>query len=270
MSPYPIKRIGAKCFISPKILLSSKLKGVPVGDIVGVEVEYMHSRSPYPFCGHGHILEGKSLDSACGFQPERGEPLVGGHEPFVEIADDGRHDKEHGILVHEGFGQTVPPETVVHVVKYSLRRSTLVVESDDIIRRTPKVVGKDAAAGVFSFPKATLIVKSSLALNGKAIRLSLPFLHEDGVGLKLHIIDDTPFPSFQREHVVMEGGTSVGADIEMLVSVPGVILLRLNELMVEIHVVGLAGLKLPARQQTVQQQIVHAPCRIEVIGLATV
>ena len=47
---------------------------------------------------------------------------------LVEVTDKCSKKKEHGVLCHEGFGQSVPPETIVHIIEDVFLSSAKVIE----------------------------------------------------------------------------------------------------------------------------------------------
>ena len=130
--------------------------------------------------------------------------------------DERGEEEEHGVLGHEGLGQAVPSEAVVHVVEDALLAAPQVVELDDVPGGRHVVVGQDAAVGVVAFPQVEVPVGAPLPLDDKAVRLPLPFLHEDGVQLELDAVDFLPLPSPEGEDVVIERAASVGPDVEQL------------------------------------------------------
>ena len=68
---------------------------------------------------------------------------------LVEVTDKCSKKKEHGVLCHEGFGQSVPPETIVHILNrkspnvtcYALRRElNLRISSNQVEKANDFVV----------------------------------------------------------------------------------------------------------------------------------
>ena len=72
---------------------------------------------------------------------------------LVEITDKCRK-KEHSVLCHEGFGQSVPPETIVHIIEDTFLSSTKVIELDNFSCGRFIVVSQDTTVCVFSFQRS--------------------------------------------------------------------------------------------------------------------
>ena len=149
---------------------------------------------------------------------------------LVEIADKCCKKKEHGVLCHEGFGQSGPSETIVHVIEDALLSSAEVIELDNLSYGRLVVVGQDAAVCVFSFPEVKLTVCTSLSLNDKTIALSFPFLNENGIEF----------------------------------------ILCFKELMVEINIIGFHLIQFTGRNQGFYNQGVELVCCIEIVSLALI
>ena len=135
---------------------------------------------------------------------------------LVEIADKCCKKKEHGVLCHEGFGQSGPSETIVHVIEDALLSSAEVIELDNLSYGRLVVVGQDAAVCVFSFPEVKLTVHPFPPLNHKPVCLAFPLLYKNGIQLKLNAVDFSPLPASESEEVIVERTTAVGTDIEGL------------------------------------------------------
>ena len=135
---------------------------------------------------------------------------------LVEIADKCCKKKEHGVLCHEGFGQSGPSETIVHVIEDALLSSAEVIELDNLSYGRLVVVGQDAAVCVFSFPEVKLTVHPFPPLNHKPVCLAFPLLYKNGIPLKLNAVDFSPLPASESEEVIVERTTAVGTDIEGL------------------------------------------------------
>ena len=71
----------------------------------------MHSGSLYPFSSHRNILEYESFDAAC---PVESECLYihSADNGFVEVPYQCGHQQIDRIFSQEGFGQTLPSESV--------------------------------------------------------------------------------------------------------------------------------------------------------------
>ena len=50
---------------------------------------------------------------------------------LVEVTNKCSKKKEHGVLCHEGFGQSVPSETIVHIIEDAFLSSTKIIELDN-------------------------------------------------------------------------------------------------------------------------------------------
>ena len=135
---------------------------------------------------------------------------------LVEIADKCCKKKEHGVLCHEGFGQSGPSETIVHVIEDALLSSAEVIELDNLSYGRLVVVGQDAAVCVFSFLEVKLTVHPFPPLNHKPVCLAFPLLYKNGIQLKLNAVDFSPLPASESEEVIVERTTAVGTDIEGL------------------------------------------------------
>ena len=109
----------------------SKCKRVLICVVVCIDVQFIVSGRPYPFCRYADKLENEGLDSARLLQSE-GFRVKPTHEELVEIAYERCQQQEHGVLGHEGLGQPCPSETVVHVVEDSFLSSPEVIELHDL------------------------------------------------------------------------------------------------------------------------------------------
>ena len=58
--------------------------------------------------------------------------------------------------------------------------------------------------------------QSYLSLNDKAVWLSFPLFHDNGVQFEFYSVDFLTLPSPENEHVIIKSGTSVGVNIEMI------------------------------------------------------
>ena len=135
---------------------------------------------------------------------------------LVEVTDKCCKKKEHCVLCHEGFGQSGPSETIVHVIEDALLSSAEVIELDNLSYGRLVVVGQDAAVCVFSFPEVKLTVHPFPPLNHKPVCLAFPLLYKNGIQLKLNAVDFSPLPASESEEVIVERTTAVGTDIEGL------------------------------------------------------
>ena len=135
---------------------------------------------------------------------------------LVEVTDKCYKKKEHSVLCHEGFGQSVPPETIVHIIEDTFLSSTKVIELDYFSCGSFIVVSQDTTVCVFSFPKILHTVHPFLSLNHKSVCLPLPLLNKDRVQFKLNAIDFLGFPASESKDVIVERTAAVSADIEGL------------------------------------------------------
>lgn len=90
--------------------------------IVCVYIQYKLPRRSNPFGRYCDELEHKCFDATCCFESElfHFKPL---HDEFVEVAYKCCEKKEYSVFCHKGFGQSVPPETIVHVIEDSFLSS---------------------------------------------------------------------------------------------------------------------------------------------------
>ena len=119
-------------------------------------------------------------------------------------------------LGHEGFGQSVPPETIVHIIKDTFLSSTKVIELDNFSYGRFIVVSQDTTVCVFSFPKILHTIHPFLSLNHKSVCFTLPLLNKDRVQFKLNAIDFLSLPASESKYVIVERTAAVSADIEGL------------------------------------------------------
>ena len=122
--------------------------------------------------------------------------------------------KEHGVLCYEGFGQSVPSETIVHIIEDTFLSSSKVIELDNFSCGRFIVVSQDTTVCVFSFPKILHTIHPFLSLNHKSICLIFPLLNKDRVPSELYAIDFLSFPAFESKGVIVDRTAAVSADIE--------------------------------------------------------
>ena len=121
------------------------------------------------------------------------------------------------VLCHEGFGQSVPSEAIVHIIEDTFLSSTKVIELDYFSCGRFIVVSQDTTACVFSFPKILhTTVHPFLSLNHKSACFTIPFLNKDRVQFKLNAIDFLSLPASENKDVIVERTAAVCADIEGL------------------------------------------------------
>ena len=135
---------------------------------------------------------------------------------LVEVTDKCCEKKEHSVLCHEGFGQSVPPETIVHIIEDTFLSSTKVIELDNFSCGRFIVVGQDTTVCVFSFPKILHTIHPFLSLNHKSVCFTIPFLNKDRARFKLNAIDFLGFSASESKDVIVERTAAVSADIEGL------------------------------------------------------
>ena len=133
---------------------------------------------------------------------------------LVVITDKCRKKKEHSVLCHEGFGQSVPPETIVHIIEDTFLSSTKVIELDNFSCGRFIVVSQDTTVCVFSFPKIQHTVHPFLSLNHKSVCFTLPLLNKNRVQFELNAIDFLSLPASKSKDVIVERTAAVCADIE--------------------------------------------------------
>ena len=68
---------------------------------------------------------------------------------LVEVTDKCSKKKEHGVLCHEGFGQSVPSETIVHIIEDTFLSSSKVIELDNLSYGRFIVVSQDTKPKTF-------------------------------------------------------------------------------------------------------------------------
>ena len=91
----------------------------------------------------------------------------------------------------------VPAESVIHVIEDAFLPSTEVIEFDNLFLGRFVVICKDAAVGVFAFPKVKL-----LPLDYKTV--CFPFLNTNGVQFKLNAAQFLLLPPSERKDVIVE------------------------------------------------------------------
>ena len=133
---------------------------------------------------------------------------------LVEVTDKCCKKKEHRVLCHEGFGQSAPSETIVHVIEDTFLSSTKVIELDYFSCGRFIVVSQETTVCVFSFPKILHTVHPFLSLNHKSVCFTIPFLNKDRVLFKLNAIDFLSLPASESKDVIIERTAAVCADIE--------------------------------------------------------
>ena len=134
----------------------------------------------------------------------------------MKVTDKCCKKKEHCVLCHEGFGQSVPPETIVHIIEDTFLFSTKVIELDNFSYGRIIVVSQDTTVCVFSFPKILHTIHPFLSLNHKSICLTFPLLNKDRVQFKLNAIDFLSFPAFECKGVIVDRTAAISTDIEGL------------------------------------------------------
>ena len=77
-----------------------------------------------------------------------------------------------------GFGQSVPPETIVHIIEDTFLSSTKVIELDYFSCGRFIVVSQDTTVCVFSFPKILYTIHPFLSLNHKSVCFTLPLFNK--------------------------------------------------------------------------------------------
>ena len=105
-SPYPNKHYrGFMLPLTHEVVFSavSKCKRVLICVVVCIDVQFIVSGRPYPFCRYADKLENEGLDSARLLQSE-GFRVKPTHEELVEIAYERCQQQEHGVLCHKGLG----------------------------------------------------------------------------------------------------------------------------------------------------------------------
>ena len=133
---------------------------------------------------------------------------------LVEVTDKCSKKKEHGVLCHEGFGQSVPPETIVHIIEDTFLSSAKIIELDNFSCGRFIVVGQDTTVCVFSFPKILHTIHPFLSLNHKSVCFALPLLNKDRAQFKLNAIDFLSLPASEGKDVIVERTAAVCADIK--------------------------------------------------------
>ena len=123
---------------------------------------------------------------------------------------------EHCVLCHEGFGQSVPPETIVHIIEDMFFSSTKVIELDNFSCGRFIVVSQDTTVCVFSYPKVLHTIHPFLSLNHKSVCFTLPLLNKDRVQFKVNAIDFLSLPASESKDVIIERTAAVCADIKGL------------------------------------------------------
>ena len=121
---------------------------------------------------------------------------------------------EHCVLCHEGYGQSVPSKTIVHIIEYTYLSSTKVRELDNFSCGRFIVVSQDTTVCVFSYPKVLHIIHSFLSLNHKSVCFTLPLFNKDRVQFKHDAIDFFSLPASESKDVIVERTETVSADIE--------------------------------------------------------
>ena len=120
---------------------------------------------------------------------------------------------EHCVLCHEGYGQSVPSKTIVHIIEYTYLSSTKVRELDNFSCGRFIVVSQDTTVCVFSFPKILYTIHPFLSLNHKSVCFTLPLFNKDRVQFEFNAIYFFSLPSSEGKDVIVERTAAVCADI---------------------------------------------------------
>lgn len=123
---------------------------------------------------------------------------------------------EHCVLCHEGFGQSVPPETIVHIIEDMFFSSTKVIELDNFSCGRFIVVSQDTTVCVFSYPRVLHTIHSFLSLSHKSVCFTLPLFNKDRVQFKHDAIDFFSLPASESKDVIVERTAAVCTDIKGL------------------------------------------------------
>lgn len=123
---------------------------------------------------------------------------------------------EHCVLCHEGYGQSVPPETIVHIIEYTFLSSTKVRELDNFSCGRFIVVSQDTTVCVFSYPRVLHTIHSFLSLSHKSVCFTLPLFNKDRVQFKHDAIDFFSLPASESKDVIVERTAAVCTDIKGL------------------------------------------------------
>ena len=123
---------------------------------------------------------------------------------------------EHCVLCHEGYGQSVPPETIVHIIEYTFLSSTKVRELDNFSCGRFIVVSQDTTVCVFSYPRVLHTIYSFLSLSHKSVCFTLPLFNKDRVQFKHDAIDFFSLPASESKDVIVERTAAVCTDIKGL------------------------------------------------------
>ena len=123
---------------------------------------------------------------------------------------------EHCVLCHEGYGQSVPSKTIVHIIEDTFFSSTKVIELDNFSCGRFIVVSQDTTVCVFSFPKILHTIHPFLSLNHKSVCFTLPLLNKDRVQFKVNAIVFLSLPASESKDVIIERTAAVCADIKGL------------------------------------------------------
>ena len=105
------------------------------------------------------------------------------------------------VLCHEGFWQSVPSESIVHIIEDTFLSSTKVIELDNFSYGRFIVVSQDTTVCVFSFPKILHTIHPFLSLNHKSVCFTLPLFNKDRVQFKLNTIDFLSLPASEGKGI---------------------------------------------------------------------
>ena len=156
------------------VLPESCCKKSCISTVFRVDIQHVLPCSQNPLGRYGDEPEDKSL-YATRFLESESLGVDPAHDVLVEIVYQCSKQEKDGVLCHERLWESVPSESVIHIIEYTLLAATQVVEFNDISDRRLVVVGQNAAVGVFAFPQVKFSVCIPLSLDDKAIAFALPW-----------------------------------------------------------------------------------------------
>ena len=120
--PYPTMWLEAIYNIIPiscRHYPKSVWKTICVSIITGIDIQHIPPWCPDPLGWYRDKPEDKRFYATCCIESELlyVKSLNNG---LVKVTDKCCKKKEHCVLCHEGFGQSVPPETIVHIIEDTL------------------------------------------------------------------------------------------------------------------------------------------------------
>ena len=186
-----------------KTLSKISLEYIWVSIVTGIDIQYISPWCLDPLGRYWDKLEDKRFYATCSIESE---PLdvKSLDNDLVKVTDKCCKKKEHSVLCHEGFWQSVPSESIIHIIEDTFLSSTKVIELDNFSYGRFIVVSQDTTVCVFSFPKILYTIHPFLSLNHKSVCFTLPLFNKDRVQFEFNAIYFFSLPSSEGKDVIVE------------------------------------------------------------------